>query len=604
MTRKTILLPEKRKLIVELTNTTNPDGQLVGLEEIHHAAQREYLDQLLILAPKDLTAYCEYIYPDEPPGDWHVFMLNKLASLEEGFIRRLMISAPPGHAKSTYASRLFPTWRMGKHPKTKYLQAGHSQLFVENEFGKKCRDIIESEEYHDIFPDIQLSPTSRAAGYWVLSNNSTYLTRGVGQGIAGFRTNLAGVDDPFATLEDAESETVRNKTFDWFKTDFMTRLLPRSSVFIVATRWHSDDVCGRIEDQNNQIKKGLAEGVPWEIINLPAIYIDDSIPDPMGRKVGEALWPDFYTKEILLEIKADKTSKEWNSLYMGKPSDEAGEVIQRDWFKPTRFKVGPDRRDVRRRVMSVDTANKNNERAAYTVATIWDETKNNHHYLIHVHRQRMEFFAMAEKINTLAELHDVDCVLVEDKGSGTQYIQQQADPNSPHCPRPVIAIDVDNASKEFRMDGVTPMMEAGLVHLPEQAGWLSEYEAELFGWPNTKYRDQGDSTSQYLAWARPKRIYGTKRLTGTANSSYERARMEIEERIAAMQEARDADESEAEHDSNGILLIPGRNYIGIPVTRTKTASKPPIVVDITKKTFKTVQNPLRIANRYGARRLR
>jgi predicted phage terminase large subunit-like protein len=916
-----MLTPTKTKFIIELTGTTDPAQQLIALEELYESTSNEYMSALLQLAPKDLTAYCEYIFPDEPPADWHVFMLNKLTDLSQGMHSRLMISAPPGHAKamvldtkvptplgyktiaelkvgdkvygpdgtttkiiakspvfenrtiyrvytddgqavlvdgehlwtvrldrkrdywktypteylanrtsprraklpnfeaveykartipldpyvlgywlgdghsdqptitcdvkdqpevreriewcgvhtsdhttktafgllgirkhlvslgvlnnkhvpelylrnsyhvrlsilqglmdsdgtvspsgqcsfcstnsrlrdavsellfslgvknsiipgramlngkdcgeywrvsfyfksafqlwrkvcratefegkygryisfekiegtqstqcitveredglflvgrghivthnSTYASRLFPTWKMGVAPKTKYLQAGHSQNFVENEFGKKCRDIIESDRYAEVFPNIQLSTASRAAGYWVLNNGSAYLTRGVGQGIAGFRTNLAGVDDPFASREDAESDTIRNKTYAWFKADYLTRLLPKAPLFIVATRWHSDDLCGRLEAENKMIKAGMVDGAPWEIINLPAIYLDDSVPDPIGRQFGDPLWPEFFSKDVLAQIKSEQSAKDWNSLYMGKPIDEQGGVIKREWFTSTRYRIGPERKDVKRRVMSVDTANKNNERAAYTVATIWDETKDNHHYLIEVYRKRVEFFEMANKLNKLAELRDVDCVLVEDKGSGTQYIQQQSDPNSPHCPRAVIAISTDNATKEFRMDGVTPMMEAHLVHLPENSGWLAEYEAEIFGWPETKYKDQGDSTSQYLAWARPKRKYGTKRLTGVgyagSRNYNEKARKEVEAKLQELTEDRkdsegagtlsDSQAGTLPNPKDGTLpksIVAGRNYIGLPPVRNLIGGLEQIQKEIAARGF-------------------
>lgn len=581
------MAPEKRNFIQDLTSTTNPEGQLLGLTALYETAQAEFLAQLLVLAPKDLTAYSEYMHPDEPPALCHVFMLQKLMELDEGFIPRLMLSAPPGHAKSTYASRDFPTWRIGKHPKTKYLQAGHSQTFVENEFGKKCRDIIESEAYREIFPDVQLSNASRAAGYWLVNNGSSYLTRGVGQGIAGFRTNLCGIDDPFATREDAESPTIRDKTYNWYKADILPRLLPKCSLFIVATRWHSDDLCGRLEEESKLIKDGMKDGVPWEIINLPAIYNDDSVPDPLGRKLGDALWPDFYTKEILANIKADQSAKDWNSLYMGRPVDEEGGVINPDWFrKERRYKIGPDRIDVRRRVMSVDTANKDTERSAYTVITIWDETKDKHHYLIHVLRKRLEYTDLVSRIKRMSDSFDVDAILIEDKGSGIQFIQQQNNPATQITHLPVIGIQTDQKTKEFRMDGVTPFMEAGLVHLPESASWLPEYEAELFGWPNTKYQDQGDATSQYLAWARPKRIFGTKKIMGSGyNGKTARVRAEIEAQITNANTARLGGDGS---------VAPTRNYIGVPTHNIRTAPElEPL----------DVEPIIQVRRKYGGRRL-
>ncbi len=360
-----------------------------------------------------------------------------------------------------------------------------------------------------------------------MTAGGSYLTRGVGQGIAGFRAHCAGVDDPFASREDAESQLIRDKVFDWFSADFTTRLLPNAPMFVVATRWHSDDLCGRIEEMNRDGK-----GLPWFVVNLPAIAVDDD--DPLGRLPGEPLWPEFYTLEHLLNLKATLPSRDWNSLYQGKPVDEEGGVIQGAWLK--RYKSLPPKAEQRRITVSVDSAIKAGERNDFTVVGVWIEDFHNNHYLAHVDRSKMEFAAMVSKVESVASAWGATSILMEDKGSGTQYIQTRSD----KAPCPVIAISVNNDSKEFRMDGVSPMFEGGKVWVPERSekGWHADYEAELLGFPNAKYDDQVDMTSQYLNWARIRQGRGTQKLQGMAKSTGKdntKTKTAIEEYIARRQ---------------------------------------------------------------------
>jgi predicted phage terminase large subunit-like protein len=436
-------------------------------------------------------------------------------------------SMTPTH-NSTYATHLFPAWYLGNHPRHKYIQAGHTQDFVDEEFGKRVRGIISSDEYQDVFPEVRLDPASKAASRFAIAKfRGKYLGRGVGQGISGFRANIAAVDDPFAALEDAESPTTRRKVFDWFQADLSTRLLPNSPLFVVATRWHTEDLCGRLEEL---AKKGV--GLPYEVINLPALAEEDD--DILGRMTGDPLWPDFYTLDHLLNLKAALPARVWNALYQGSPMDVAGGTFQADWVQ--RYENYPTneiddlgrikQRSVRRVVVSVDCASKAGERNDYTAITVWVESVERKHYLVDVVRERLEFEPMVKAIedttakwNTRIPGVTVAAILVEDKGSGTQYIQTRRG----KAPAPVIAIEVAQTSKEFRFDGVTPMFEAGEVFFPESALWLPDYEKELLGFPNASKDDQVDSTSQYLAWARRRGSKGTKKLTG-ANSTSTSAR--------------------------------------------------------------------------------
>jgi predicted phage terminase large subunit-like protein len=484
-------------------NVSDPNQLLTAISEFHDQYHAAYFAELRALAPYDLTAYAEYINPDEPPAPHHVWMCEKLMQMEDRQIMRMLISMPPGHAKSTYSSRLYPSWYMGRNPKHKYIQAGHTTNFCENEFGKKTKHIIDSDAFREVFPDVFLATDSKAAGNWGLSGTGgQYLTRGVGQGISGFRAHMAGVDDPFASREDAESQTIRDKVFDWFSADFTTRLLPNAPMFVVATRWHSDDLCGRIEDMHKQGK-----GLPWDIINLSAIC-EDPENDAMHRQEGEPLWPDFYTKDHLLNLKATLPPRDWNSLYMGKPVDEAGGIIIGEWLHT--YDMLPGHNSRKRIALSVDTAIKANERSDYTALGVWIEDFEGRHHLAHMHRARAEFPEMVKLVENMATAWNVDVILIEDKGSGTQYIQTRAG----KAPAPVVGLSPNNNSKEFRLDGVAPMFQAGQVLIPKHAEWLPDYISELLGFPNAKYDDQVDVTSQYLDWARKKVRRGNVKLQG------------------------------------------------------------------------------------------
>ncbi|XAI96019.1 terminase large subunit [Microcystis phage Mwe-JY26] len=498
-----------------LTDTDEVESQYHAINGLLTKTKEQYDAVLLGAAHKSLSCFVEYMTPDEPPARHHDWMCEKLEAISRRENRRLIVSMPPGHAKSKFCSRYFPAWYLGKFPNHKFIQGGHSQDFVENQFGKFVRGIIKDPRYATVFPEIKISSESSAAGFWGIAGKmGTYLAKGVGQGISGFRGNIACVDDPFAKLEDAESATIRQKVFDWFTTDFITRLLPNSPVFIVSTRWHTDDLCGRLETMTRE-----GNGPAWEIINLPAIATGEGT-DALGRGPGQPLWPEYYDEEYLLELKNTLPSKSWNALYMGKPVDAEGGVVKADWF--VRYNTVPtDEKDpitgvVKKRIVkkvtvSVDCASKTTERNDWTVVTVWIETIDRRHYLVDLKRERVEFDDLVKLIEDTARKWSAHQILVEDKGSGTTYLQVRRG----KAPAPLIPIQVPNASKEFRFDGVSPMFKAGDVLLPERAPWLADYEAELLAFPNATFDDQVDSTSQYLEYVRPHRKLGTLKLKGT-----------------------------------------------------------------------------------------
>lgn len=495
--------------LTRLTGTSTSAEQIIAIESMRDAIRTEHRKKLLILAPDDLIAYAEYMNEEEPPAMHHRWLCEKLMAMEAGFIPRMLISMPPGSAKSTYASRMFPSWYMGRNPTHKFIQAGHSQSFADSQFGKKVRDMVDTENFRDVFPDVKLALDNKSQGQWGFSNGKgEYLSRGVGAGIAGFRSNFTGVDDPIASKEDSLSSVIQEKIFNWFMADLQTRSLPNAPIAVTMTRWSSFDLIGRLEELSNS-----GVGIPYEIINIPALAKEDDI---LNRKEGDHLWPEFYDLPHYQNLKATLPASDWNSLYQGEPMDAAGGVMEADWIK--RYKRLPTREDkdddlkIRRITLSVDTAIKAQDRHDYTALTIWIETKSRQHYLAHVERKKVEFTEMCALIDTVARKWHVDQILVEDKGSGTQYIQLKGT----NSIAPIIPISVNNQSKEFRFDAVTPMFASGSVLMPETAAWLADYEKELLGFPFAQYDDMVDSTSQYLYWARRGIKRGMKKMKAGA----------------------------------------------------------------------------------------
>lgn len=487
------------------------------LTNLHENSEREYLSRLATDAPNSLSAFVEFMTPEEPPAYHHDFLCEKLEAMERRDLMRAAFSLHPGAAKTKICSRYFAAWYLGRNNGHRYLQGGHSQAFAENEFGKYVRDIIADDRFRQVFPNVSLDPRSTAAGNWKLRNTrGGYVTKGVGQKLAGYRGHAGGVDDPFGTREDAESEVIRKKVKDWFFADFRTRFLPNSPIFIVATRWHEEDLIGQVEMLNKQ-KRGL----PWEIININALIEteQEAAEDPLGRDIGEAMWPAYYDVETLLDFKATLPDRDWFALYKGKPRNTEGNVVKLSWFQryqklPKNVRDSEGRvkkREIKRITLSVDTASKKKNRNNFTVVGVWYEDFSGNHYLAHVERQKLEYPGMKKLVNDMARTWRADLILVEDKGNGTAYIQECRG----KAPAPVVAITPEaEGDKEFRFDSITTMIEEGVVFLPEQAPWLAEYENELLAFPDGTFDDQVDMTSQYLKRARKKGKYGTSKLKG------------------------------------------------------------------------------------------
>lgn len=439
----------------------------------------EYKPTAEDFAHSRLGSYIRYHWGGFKVSPHHKLILQTLERVERGEVKRLLITMPPRHGKSLIASENFPAWYLGRNQEHSIIHACHTQDLADD-FGRKVRNQLNSPDYQAVFPGVTTSSDSNSAKRFNMSGRGSYFAVGVGGPVTGRGANLLIIDDPIKTMEQAESETQRQKMVQWFNSVAYTRLAPEAAIVVIQTRWHEGDLAGHL--LSNSPEK-------WTVLSLPAIA---EAGDVLGRSPGDALWPEAFPATRLETIKQTVGSRVWTSLYQQKPSPEAGGIIKLDWFK--RFRTAPA--NPIRIIQSWDTAKKPKEINDPSVCSTWFETETGT-YLIDVVRHRWEFPDLVRMSKSKAAQYNPHCILIEDAASGTSLIQTLQSGTM----LPVIGITPTEA-KEIRAQACAPFIESGRVYLPEEAPWLPDFEVELLQFPNGNHDDQVDSTTQYINWAR------------------------------------------------------------------------------------------------------
>ena len=427
---------------------------------------------------------------DYAPAPHHYLIASYLEQVERGEIDRLMIYSPPRHGKSEIVSRRFPAWYLGRNPKKQIIAASYNSDLAAD-FGRDVRNLVADRVYQDIF-SVSLRQDSKAADRWNTDNGGAYVAAGVGSGITGRGAHLGIIDDPFKDRKEAESETVRDNVWNWYVSTFYTRLMPGAAVVLMCTRWHEDDLVGRL------LKAMKEGGDQWTVVNLPALAEEG---DMMGRGIGTPLWPAWYSAEGLERIKQAIGSYEWQALYQQRPSSPTGNIFKRAWW---RFYKDPPKMDFI--IQSWDTAFKDKQDNDYSVCTTWGFADSKM-FLLDMFRDRLEFPDLKRQVQMLAARHHPRSLIVEDKASGQSLIQEIQ-----RAKLPVIPIKTDR-DKVARAHAVTPLIEGGAVYLPEWASWVEDYQTELADFPKGKHDDMVDSTTQALSYMADK-IYRPRKVEG------------------------------------------------------------------------------------------
>lgn len=261
-----------------------------------------------------MKAWAGHCFPDYKIVLHQELLCSYLEKCARREIRKLAIFMPPGSAKSTYSSKLFPSFFLAQDPKQTILLCSHSKDLAQN-FGRASRNLIEQNPNELGY---SLAKDSQAADEWATDKGGSFFCAGVGGRISGRRADLALIDDPIGSREDADSKLVRDSQWNWYLTDFKPRLKPNATIVLIQTRFHEDDLAGRI----------LKHEKDWTVIRLPMLAEDN---DPLGRQPGELLWPEWFTPEMALEAQRDE--RVWSSLYQQRPTPESGNFFKSEWLR-------------------------------------------------------------------------------------------------------------------------------------------------------------------------------------------------------------------------------------------------------------------------------
>jgi len=454
---------------------TLPDEALKEFLMLKEAEARLILREK---AQNNFMPFVHHVYENFIEGRHHLEIAEKLEKVATGEITRLIVNMPPRHSKSELASYLMPAWFLGQNPKLKIIQATHNtELAVR--FGRKVRDLIDSEQYGHIFPDTDLKADSKAAGRWETSAGGEYFAAGVGAAVTGRGADLFIIDDPHSE-QDALSEGRLEEAYEWYTSGPRQRLQPGGKIIVVMTRWGLRDLTGRlIKAQGSDVLSDQ-----WEVVEFPAILPSEN-----------PLWPEFWKKDDLLKVKASLPVQKWGAQWQQQPTAEEGAIVKKEWWKIWKKEDIPE---VDYIIQSYDTAFSKKESADYSAITTWgvfrsEETGADNIILMDALRGRWNFPELKEKALEENEYWQPDMMIVEAKASGlplTDELRRAGIPIMNYTPS-------KGRDKVTRMHTVAPLFEAGMVWAPEKH-FADEVIDECMAFPNGEHDDYVDSMTMAL----------------------------------------------------------------------------------------------------------
>lgn len=456
------------------------------------------------------TAEAMASVPDNPAdlaeklsgGEWRkaphlTFLADNLSRASKGLQPRTMISMPPRHGKSELTSFWYPLWLLAKNPTKKVILASY-EASLAAEWGRRCRDAV--VELGDKL-GLSLDPSVTRVDEWKLSSGGGMKTAGAGGSLVGRGADLLIIDDPIKNYEEASSEIERENLWNWLQTTANTRIEPMGSVVLICTRWHEDDLLGRLERASR-----TGEGNIWNIIKLPAIAEEDDI---LGRKVGEALWPERYPLETEIrggkfiqgwgDIKRGISPYNWSAIYQQNPTPDEGAAVDRKWW---RYYEDDPQELVKQMdvvIQSWDLPFKDGDDNSYAVGQVWGR-KGAYLYLIDQVRAHLNAPMIITAIRKFTEMYpQATAKLIEDKANGPAIIALLQHEVYGLIPVPV------KGSKMARLQSIVPVIYSNNVFLPiaQTAPWIDDYVHEHAAFPNGQHDDQVDATSQALRFLTP-----------------------------------------------------------------------------------------------------
>lgn len=430
------------------------------------------------LARRRLIDFVKFRFPAYKTNWHHRVLASALERVEKGTLKRLIVNMPPRHGKSELVSVNFPAWCMGIDKNRSIIAASYGADLA-TDFGRKVRNIMDDPEYKLLF-NTRLAEDAKAKGSWSTNGRGEYNAVGVGGAITGKGGAIAIIDDPVKNREEADSEIVSEKIWDWYKSTLRTRLTPDGAIVIVMTRWRDNDLVGRILEEQR-----LMGGEKWEVITLPAIAENDE----ENRKEGEALWADHYTLENLHNTKQDIGNYEFASQYQQNPVNRETQLFKQEMFRYI------DLEEVKSKItncyITIDSALSKKSNSDSTGVTInWVDDENI--WYLKAYSVKVNPTELIQLIFDLHSAYKPEAIGLEetmmtqaiDPFLTVEMARRNIFPN-------VVPLKHGGVNKEVRIKGLLPRYERG--HIYHITGLCNDLERELLRFPASKHDDVMDS---------------------------------------------------------------------------------------------------------------
>jgi len=476
-------------VIDRIMNLTTP--QLKALIKRFPADEQESIADLLgelrtrttrKKAEAKFMDFVKEVWPTFIGGRHHARMAAAFERVANGEIKRLIVNMPPRHTKSEFASYLLPAWFLGKFPHKKVIQTSHTAELAVG-FGRKVRNLVDSEAYKRIFPAVELQTDSKAAGRWNTNFGGDYFAIGVGGAVTGKGADILVIDDPHSEQEaaiGAYNPEVYDKVYEWYTSGPRQRLQPGGSIVIVMTRWSQRDLTA-------QVLKAAASrgGEEWEVIEFPAI-----LPS------GTPLWPEFWSQSELEALREELPSSKWMAQYQQQPTSETNAIVKREWWQWWEDERPPPCEFI---IQSWDTAHETKKMNDYSACTTWgvwydDEDDGQANLiLLNAIRDRLEFPDLKRKAFEEWQMWEPDAFMVEKKAAGAPLIQEfraMGIPVQEYSPG-------KGQDKITRLNSVADLFASGKVWAPTTR-WAEELVDEVASFPSGEHDDFVDSMTLAL----------------------------------------------------------------------------------------------------------
>jgi predicted phage terminase large subunit-like protein len=433
-------------------------------------------------ARQSFMSFVKKVWPHFIEGPHHKRMAAAFERVARGECKRLIINMPPRHTKSEFASYLLPAWFLGNFPQKKIIQTSHTAELAVG-FGRKVRNLVDSDTFTEIFPGVGLQADSKAAGRWNTNQRGDYFAIGVGGAVTGKGADILIIDDPHSEQEAAMAATnpeVYDKVYEWYTSGPRQRLQPGGAIVIVMTRWAQRDLTGQVLKADAQ--RG---GEGWEVIEFPAI-----LPS------GKPLWPSFWSLAELEALREELPNAKWQAQYQQNPVGNESAIVKRDWWQWWEEDEPPQCEFI---LQSWDTAFEKTQRADYTAGTTWG-VFNNHKdgnrpnvILLNTYKKRVEFPDLKRDVLEEYEKYNPDTVIIEKKASGAPLIYELR----------AMGIPVQDFTpskgqdKIARLNSVSDIIASGKVWVPKTR-WAEELVDEVAAFPAGEHDDLVDATTLAL----------------------------------------------------------------------------------------------------------